>query len=174
MTNSMVKKKYKCQFPECNTESQIRSKIRNKDSEYYGLHVCNRHANQERALKVKSEQTSRTEAARKEQRKDYPEFYQRWCEKAQVSTCEECGTRLKGNSTEIAHIIMKSTNNELAILDDNIIFLCFSNGCHSKFDSSLDVRKKMKCFEKSLNQYKLIRDKVKKYSSEVRFYEDLI
>lgn len=170
----MINKLLPCEYEDCSRLCNIRTKIKNRDSEYYGMYVCNKHANQERAPKIKSEQTRRTQEKRKEQRKEYPEFYQRWCEKAQVSTCEECGTRLKGDSTEIAHIIMKSTNNELAILDDNIMFLCFSNGCHSKFDSSLDVRKKMKCFEKSLNQYKLIRDKVKKYSSEVRFYEDLI
>lgn len=170
----MTKKLLPCEYPHCEQIQQIRSKIKNKNSEHYGLYVCNKHANQERAPKVKSEKTIRTEKSRKEQRKDYPEFYQSQIEKATGKPCLECGERLKGNSTEICHIVMKSTNPELALLEDNIMFLCFSNGCHSKFDSSLEIRKKMKCFPQSLNQYRLIRDEVVKYSGEVIFYENLI
>mgnify|MGYP003583079287 CR=1 FL=1 len=165
-------KNYKCQYPNCEKMSKIRSKVKNKDSEYYGLSVCNYHANLLRDLKQKSDQTRRTEKARAEQRKDYPEFYQKWCEIASRTVCNECGDKLKGLSTEVCHIIMKSTNNELAVLDDNIILLC--EKCHSLFDKSLESRSEMKCFPQSLEQYKLIQKKVEIYSSEVRFYEELI
>ena len=32
-------KRYKCQFPKCDKEIQIRTKIKNPDSEYFGLNV---------------------------------------------------------------------------------------------------------------------------------------
>ena len=172
MTNSMVKKKYKCQFPECNTESQIRSKIRNKDSEYYGLYVCNRHANQERALKVKSEQTIRTEKARKETRKDYPEFYQKWCEKVQKMRCLECSRPLQGNSTEVAHVLSKSLSIEFATNDLNIIALCSSH--HTQFDRNLETRSQMECFQESVERFKLLEPFIKNVTSETLFYSEYL
>ena len=62
-------KRYKWQFPKCDKEIQIRTKIKNPDSEYFGLNVCSYHAKLEKAPKVKSDQTRRTEKARVEQRK---------------------------------------------------------------------------------------------------------
>lgn len=165
-------KQYKCQYPNCDNMSTIRSKIKNKDSEYYGLYVCNHHVSQLRPRKV-SEKTQRTQKARKEQRSDYPEFYQRHIIQAEGSRCLECQRRLYGNSSmNIVHIIMKSTNPELATIDDNIIYLC--QDCHYTFDSSLERRSQMNCFNITVDRYKLIKYIVKNISSEVIFYENLI
>jgi hypothetical protein len=163
---------YACQFPGCETKTKIRSKVKNKESKYFGLLVCNFHANQLR-VKTTSDKTRRTKEARKEQRKNYPEFYQKHIDIASKKRCAECNKKLTGNVAEIAHIIMKSTNNELATIDENIIYLC-ADTCHHKFDTSLEKRKKMHCFNISLQQYKLFRDKIQKHSSETLFYENLI
>lgn len=170
-------KQYKCQYPDCETISTIRSKVKNKDSEYYGLYVCNYHASQLRPRKV-SEKTQRTQKARKEQRSDYPEFYQRHILQAEGSRCLECNKRLYGNSSSnIVHILAKSLSPEVATLDENIIYLCgiySENQCHSLFDSSMEKRSQMKCFPETLERYKLMRDKIKNISHEVLFYESLI
>ena len=166
-------KRYKCQFPKCDKEIQIRTKIKNPDSEYFGLNVCSYHANLEKAPKVKSDQTRRTEKARVEQRKDYPEFFKKHIEIARGRRCLECGKALSGNSTEIAHIIMKSRNPELAILDENILYLC-GDMCHHKFDSSMEKRKEMKCFDLSVERYKLLKPLLLKNTSETLFYDNFI
>ena len=170
-------KQYKCEYPNCETISTIRSKVKNKDSEYYGLYVCNYHASQLRPKTV-SDKTRRTQKARKEQRFDYPQFYQKHILQAEGSRCLECGKRLYSNSSSnIVHILAKSLSPEVATLDENIIYLCgiySENQCHSLFDSSLEKRSQMNCFSKSVEQYKLLRDKIKNISHEVLFYESLI
>ena len=135
---------YQCQFPGCETKTKIRSKVKDKDSEYFGLLVCNFHASQLRPKKT-SDKTRRTREARAEQRKDYPQFYQKHIEIAQGKNCEECGKKLVGNSTEIVHILSKEKNPELATNDGNILYLCWE--CHTKFDHSGTSRKKMKVFD---------------------------
>jgi 5-methylcytosine-specific restriction endonuclease McrA len=161
-------KLYDCQFPNCDKKCAIRSKVKDKDSEYYGLLVCPFHANQLRPKTV-SDKTRRTRQARQEQRKDYPEFYQKHIDIASRKNCEECGIKLYGNSTEIAHIIAKSTNPETATDDNNIIYLCQS--CHSMYDSSLRVREKMKVIEIALERFKLL--DIKNITSEVIFFQNL-
>lgn len=165
-----MKKKYKCEYPECEKETQIRTKIKNRDSEYFGLNVCPYHANLEKAPKVKSDQTRRTEKARAEQRKDYPEFYQKWCEKVKGWHCVECGNIVQGNSTNIAHVLAKSTSPEVATNDMNIIVLCDKH--HFDFDKSLDSRSQMKCFQKSVLQYTVLKPLLKNITSETIFYEN--
>ena len=166
---------YKCEFPDCTNESKIRSKIKDRDSEYYGLSVCNYHANLLRPKKI-SEKTKRTKEKRKEQRKDYPEFYKKHIELAKEMKCEECGESLKGNVSEICHIVGKSDqggNPEIATNDLNILYLCgvySKNQCHKKFDSSLSNREKMFVFHKALENFKLFKNKITKKNSEVLHY----
>ena len=168
-------KRYKCQFPKCDKEIQIRTKIKNPDSEYFGLNVCPYHANLEKSPKVKSDQTRRTEKARAEQRKDYPEFYRKHCELAEGSRCQECGERLMGHVSEIAHILKKTVvggNPELATESENIIYLCgmySENQCHTKFDSSLESRSQMKIFPLILEKFIIFQNKIKNWdTSEVK------
>lgn len=163
-----MNKLYECQIDGCSTLSNIRSKIKNKDSEYYGLYVCNKHANQEREHKVTSGQTRRTQEKRKEQRKDYPEFYQRWCEKVQKMRCAECSKPLQGNSTEICHVLSKSTSPEFATNDLNIIVLCSSH--HTQFDRNLETRSQMECFQESVERFKLLEPNQKNVTAETLFY----
>lgn len=53
-------------------------------------------------------------------------------------TCEECGTILLGDYSEVAHILEKSKFKSLEFDDTNIIYLCSwkkGNDCHYKFDN---------------------------------------
>lgn len=75
---------------------------------------------------------------RKEERKDFPEFFQKHIEIAKNKYCEECGQKLRGHVSEIAHILNKSYYKSISTDDNNVVYLCglFSkNQCHSNFDS---------------------------------------
>ena len=66
------------------------------------------------------------------------------------SKCEECGASLRGDYSEICHILPKSKFKSIAMDDDNIIYLCgwqSQNNCHGKLDnSSQSAVKEMKIF----------------------------
>lgn len=156
-------KMYKCEYPDCETHSKIRTTIKDKDSEYFGIRVCSFHAGQLRTKKT-SDKTRRTQQARAEQRKDYPAFYQRHCDSARGKRCLECNSILQGNSTEIVHILSKEKNPELATEDANIIYLCWE--CHTKFDKSGTDRKKMKVYNFAQAQLKIIEDKILNKSAQ--------
>jgi hypothetical protein len=83
--------------------------------------------------------------------------------------CDECGAKLIGHVSEVAHILAKSRHKEVAVEDNNVIYLCgmFSdNQCHKKFDSSLSARFIMNCFPLAKNKIEKIKEKVKIYSKE--------
>ncbi len=91
---------------------------------------------------------------RKEERKDFPDFFQKHIQNIKDNRlcCEECGARLSGNTSEVAHILPKQTFKSVSINDDNVIYLCgmySENQCHHKFDNwSTEEIKKMKIFDK--------------------------
>ena len=83
--------------------------------------------------------------------------------------CEECGLRLKGDVSEIAHILSKRNFPENATSDWNILYLCgrFSeNQCHEKFDRNQTSREKMKVFKKACEVVKNHEDEVKHINCE--------
>lgn len=76
---------------------------------------------------------------RKEERKDFPEFFQKHIQiiKDNQLCCEECGTKLQGHVSEIAHVLPKSYFKSISTHDLNVVYLCgmfSSNNCHSNFD----------------------------------------
>lgn len=164
----MAKKLYKCEYPGCDKETRVRSTI--KSGEYRGLKACEYHARIYRDHGT-SEQTLRTRAKRKQSREDYPNFYLKMIDLYRGKDCVECGTRLQGNGSEIAHILSKSTNPEVSTDPRNIIPLCLS--CHTQFDSNLENRSKMKCFPQTVSQYLTFKDSVTNVSSEYLYYDNL-
>ena len=157
---------YKCEFPDCETRTKIRSTIKDRDSEYYGLRVCPFHANMLRKPKPISDKTRRTQEARKEQRKDYPKFFEKHIEIASKKRCEECSKKLTGNVTEVCHILGKTDtqNPELATEDLNIVYLC--SDCHNKFDHSGTSRQNMKVYPLAQERLKSIHEKIIKKSAQ--------
>lgn len=104
---------------------------------------------------------------RKLEREKFPEFYSKHVLniKENKICCEECGVRLRGDVSEVAHVLNKSIYKSISTSDDNIIYLCSwqsPNNCHSKFDnSSLEVFKDMLIYNKVCGIFANIRYQVK-------------
>ena len=104
---------------------------------------------------------------RKLERGKFPEFYAKHVSiiKEKKECCAECGCRLSGDVSEVAHILNKSVYKSVSTEDQNVLYLCSwksQNNCHSKFDnSSLDVFKEMLVYDRVCNIFAEIRDKVK-------------
>ena len=106
-----------------------------------------------RAKELNKKPKVRSEKA-KTQREGYVDFFAKHIANIKVHSlcCEECGEKLKGNASEVAHILSKRNHNEVATKDWNVLYLCgmFSeNRCHEKFDRTLKSRREMKVFKKA-------------------------
>ena len=163
---------YKCDIPDCEKMVKIRTTIKNKDSEFFGKRVCPYHASQFNKKSEISDKTKRTRSIRAEIRKDYPEFFKKHIEIASKKRSDESNVKLKGNIYEVCHILSKSLSPEVATNDLNILYLSADE--HSKFDSSLSKRKEMKCFDLSVERYKLLKPLLLKNTSETLFYDNFI
>ena len=163
---------YKCNIPDCEKMVKIRTTIKNKDSEFFGKRVCPYHASQFNKKPPISSKTIKTNINRKLQRKDYPEFFKKHIEIASKKRSDESNVKLKGNIYEVCHILSKSLSPEVATNDLNILYLSADE--HSKFDSSLSKRKEMKCFDLSVERYKLLKPLLLKNTSETLFYDNFI
>ena len=163
---------YKCEIDGCDRMVKIRATIKNKDSEFYGKKVCQYHASLYNKKPPISSKTIKTNINRKLQRKDYPEFFKKHIEIASKKRSDESNVKLKGNIYEVCHILSKSLSPEVATNDLNILYLSAEE--HSKFDSSLSKRKEMKCFDLSVERYKLIKPLLLKNTSETLFYDNFI
>ena len=103
---------------------------------------------------------------RKKEREGYAEFYQShvyFVKKNRVK-CEECGSQLQGHVSEIAHILPKQKYKSIAKEDKNILYLCgmySKNQCHSKFDDSkAEVIKQMNVYDKAVDRFKKLEEKI--------------
>ena len=163
---------YKCYIPDCEKMVKIRTTIKNKDSEFFGKRVCPYHASQFNKKSEISDKTKRTRSIRAEIRKDYPEFFKKHIGIASKKRSDESNVKLKGNIYEVCHILSKSLSPEVATNDLNILYLSAEE--HSKFDSSLSKRKEMKCFDLSVERYKLLKPLLLKNTSETLFYDNFI
>ena len=163
---------YKCGIDGCDRIVKIRTTIKNKDSEFYGKKVCQYHASLYNKKPPISSKTIKTNINRKLQRKDYPEFFKKHIEIASKKRSDESNVKLKGNIYEVCHILSKSLSPEVATNDLNILYLSADE--HSKFDSSLSKRKEMKCFDLSVERYKLLKPLLLKNTSETLFYDNFI
>ena len=163
---------YKCEIDGCDRMVKIRATIKNKDSEFYGKKACQYHASLYNKKPLISSKTIKTNINRKLQRKDYPEFFKKHIEIASKKRSDESNVKLKGNIYEVCHILSKSLSPEVATNDLNILYLSADE--HSKFDSSMSKRKEMKCFNLSVERYKLLKPLLLKNTSETLFYDNFI
>ena len=87
---------------------------------------------------------------RKLERECLPEFFKKHIEIAKTKYCEECGAKLKGNITEISHVLPKQYFKSVMCSDLNILYLCgiySNNNCHSNFDNSAQEKLKQQITE---------------------------
>jgi hypothetical protein len=76
---------------------------------------------------------------RKEERRCLPEFFQRHIEIAKGIRCANCGERLIGDVSEVAHRLPKSLFKSVMCDDENVTYLCSwksTNNCHGLYDGS--------------------------------------
>ena len=105
--------------------------------------------------------------ARREGRKGYGEFYMKHVDiiKHERRCCSECGSKLQGDVSEVAHLLPKGTKNykSIATEDLNVIYLCSWLGpknCHQKFDeSSIEDVKSMEIYEIVVSRVKELIEK---------------
>lgn len=176
----MSKKLYCCEIPDCGREVPIRTKIKNEESEFYGFMACSLHASMYAKKKeVKKYQlkpfTNKGKKARSEIRSGYSDFFKKHIDYIIENhcTCAECGDRLKGNVSEVAHILSKRHNPEIATEDDNVIYLCglFSeNRCHDHFDRSITHRADMDCYLETKRKVQSLKDKIINKTNEYLIY----
>ncbi len=99
---------------------------------------------------------------RKAERECLPEFFEQHVRLAKMFKCEECGKKLTGHVSEIAHILPKQYFKSIMCNNLNCLYLCgmfSSGGCHNKMDScSNEELKTMKVFPKIQLMFKTLKD----------------
>ena len=86
---------------------------------------------------------------RKEERACLPEFFQRHIEIAKTKCCANCGEKLKGDVSEVAHRLPKSLFKSIMCDDENVVYLGgrFSScGCHSLYDGTNEQLQSLSIF----------------------------
>lgn len=147
-------KLYSCN--NCGKKVRIRSK---------GLCPACRAKQLNKKPKLRSKKTIR-------QREGYSDFFKRhvFYIKSHNICCQNCGDKLRGEVSEVAHILSKRNFGEVATKDWNVLYLCgmFSeNRCHDRFDKDLATRKGMKVFKKACEVVQLHRDEIKHINNEL-------
>jgi hypothetical protein len=100
---------------------------------------------------------------RKEERQCLPEFYKKHIEIAKTKHCENCGEKLKGEVSEIAHRLPKTYFKSIQCNDDNIVYLGgrFSScGCHNLYDGTNEQLQELKIFAQEKEKIKQLLEKV--------------
>jgi hypothetical protein len=101
---------------------------------------------------------------RKEERQCLSEFFQKHIEIAKLKCCEECGTKLLGDVSEIAHILPKGYFKSVMCNDLNVLYLCgmySNNQCHTNYDNSPQEKvKRMKIYPKVQKIYQDIKEEI--------------
>lgn len=101
---------------------------------------------------------------RKLERECLPEFFKKHIDIAKTKCCEECGAKLKGDVTEIAHVLPKQYFKSVMCSDLNVLYLCglYSNNyCHNNFDNFPQEKvKQMKIYPKVQEIFKQLEEEI--------------
>ena len=100
---------------------------------------------------------------RKEERACLPEFFQRHIEIAKTKCCANCGEKLKGDVSEVAHRLPKSLFKSIMCDDENVVYLGgrFSScGCHSLYDGTNEQLQSLSIFSAEQKIVKELLEKV--------------
>ena len=102
---------------------------------------------------------------RKEDRACLSEFFIRHVEKIKTERlcCANCGEKLKGDVSEVAHRLPKSTFKSIQCLDENVVYLGgrFSScGCHSLYDGTNEQLQSLNIFSTEKEIIKELLEKV--------------
>ena len=106
---------------------------------------------------------------RKEERQCLSEFFKRHIEIAKGECCANCGEKLRGDVSEIAHRLPKSFFKSIQCNDDNVVYLGgrFSScGCHSLYDGTNDQLQSLSIFSA---EKKIIEELLEKVTEEINY-----
>ena len=110
---------------------------------------------------------------RKAERECLSEFFIRHVEKIKIERlhCANCGERLKGDVSEVAHRLPKSFFKSIMCDDDNVVYLCgmySDNMCHSKYDGTNEQLQSLNIFSAEKEIIKELLEKVtEKYNWKI-------
>ena len=102
---------------------------------------------------------------RKAERKCLSEFFIRHVNKIKTEKlhCANCGEKLKGDVSEVAHRLPKSTFKSIQCDDDNVLYLGgrFSScGCHALYDGTNEQLQSLNIFSAEKEMVKELLEKV--------------
>lgn len=106
---------------------------------------------------------------RKSERACLPEFFKKHIEIAKTKYCANCGEKLKGDVSEIAHRLAKSTFKSIQCLDKNVVYLGgrFSScGCHSLYDGTNEQLQSLSIF---LAEKEIIKELLEKVTEKYNY-----
>lgn len=110
---------------------------------------------------------------RKAERECLPEFFKKHIKIAKTKSCENCGEKLRGEVSEIAHRLPKSYFKSIQCDNDNVVYLGgrFSNcGCHSLYDGTNEQLQSLSIF---LAEKEVVKELLEKVTEEInyKFYD---
>jgi hypothetical protein len=170
---------YKCEIEGCPWEGVIRSKVKNRESEYYGKKVCPKHAQEYKAKTFKNWKplkrseikksgkpikrvTDKTREKRKAEsiiRAVYFDYHVERCKRS-----EESGTVIpQPTRANICHIFPKRKYKSIQADLTNCVYLTLEE--HTKFDMLLDIMafeqlEKFKCWETVIERVQWLLPKI--------------
>lgn len=106
---------------------------------------------------------------RKAERECFPEFFQKHIEIAKGKCCANCGEKLRGEVSEIAHRLPKSTFKSIMCDDDNVVYLGgrFSScGCHSLYDGTNEQLQSLSIF---CAEKEIIKELLEKVTEKINY-----
>lgn len=106
---------------------------------------------------------------RKQEREGLSEFFQKHIEIAKTKCCSNCGEKLKGDVSEIAHRLPKSTFKSIMCDDENVIYLGgrFSKcGCHNLYDGTNEQLQSLSIFSA---EKEIVEELLKKVTESINY-----
>jgi len=100
---------------------------------------------------------------RKSERECLSEFFKKHIEIAKNKCCTNCGEKLKGDVSEVAHRLPKNLFKSVMCDDNNVTYLCSwksSNNCHGLYDGSNEQLQSLNIFSVEKEIIKELLEKV--------------
>ena len=136
---------YPCEMEGCSNVVSLRSRI--KHGGYKGKKVC---PHCYAKLNPISKKTPKNTVKRKDERKDFPLYYQYHIPR--VTKCENCEAVIfSPNTSNICHIIPKGKFKSVGSHLDNYLYMCLS--CHSEYDGSWSKAMAMKIWPLAIKRF---------------------
>lgn len=110
---------------------------------------------------------------RKTERECLSEFFIRHVNKIKTEKlcCSNCEDKLRGDISEVAHRLSKSTFKSIQCDDENVVYLCgmySNNQCHSKYDGTNEQLQSLSIFSSEKEIIKELLEKVtEKYNWKI-------